>query len=129
AVVEVQVDPISLIPGIQNIWMTIDAGRILDEEEARHTLELGIAQAVGWILKEHLQYVGGKIPQELFQNYRICSTLDFPSPYIEFVSSQGTVVKGIGELAFSVIPAALASALSQALNTPLREIPYKTEVE
>jgi CO/xanthine dehydrogenase Mo-binding subunit len=129
AVVEVQVDPISLIPEIQNIWMTIDAGRILDEDEARHTIELGIAQAVGWVLKEQLQYIEGKIPQELFQNYRICSTLDFPSPYIEFVSSEGTVVKGIGELALSVIPAALASALSQALNISLREIPYKTEVE
>jgi CO/xanthine dehydrogenase Mo-binding subunit len=61
--------------------------------------------------------------------FRSCSTLDFPSPYIEFVSSEGTVVKGIGELALSVIPAALASALSQALNISLREIPYKTEVE
>ncbi len=126
AVVEVKIDPLSLTPKIEHVWMSVDAGRILDEKEARRTIELGIAQAVGWTLLEHVFYVEGRIPHPLFWNYRICSPVDLPTPYIEFLPiDDHRSVKGLGELALAVIPAALVNALSQALGKRIRAIPYR----
>ena len=128
AVVEVKIDPLSLVPHIEHVWMSIDAGRILDEREARRTIELGIAQAVGWTLLEHVFYVGGRIPHPLFWNYRMCSPSDLPTPHIEFLPSEDHKnVKGLGELPLNVIPAALVNALSQGLGKRIRAIPYREE--
>jgi len=129
AVVEVRIDPLSLVPQIEHVWMSIDAGRILDEKEARRTIELGIAQAVGWTLLEHVFYVEGRIPPPLFSNYRICSPSDLPTPHIEFLPSEDHKnVKGLGELALNVIPAALINALSQGLGKRIRAIPKREDV-
>lgn len=126
AVVEVKIDPLSLIPKIEHVWMSVDAGRILDEKEARRTIELGISQAVGWTLLEHLFYVEGFIPDSLFWNYRICSPIDIPAPHIEFLpSADQKNAKGLGELALNVIPAALSNAISQALGKRIGTIPYR----
>ncbi|MCX7787247.1 MAG: xanthine dehydrogenase family protein molybdopterin-binding subunit, partial [Spirochaetes bacterium] len=82
--------------------------------------------AVGWTFLEHVFYVEGRIPRPLFWNYRICSTIDLPTPQIEFLSFEDhRNVKGLGELALTVIPAALVNALSQALGKRIRAIPYR----
>lgn len=128
AVVELRVDPLSLSPEISGIWMAVDGGRILDEKEARRTLEIETSQAVGWAIRERLAYENGLIPRSRFAAYRIPSTCDLPSPVIRFLETGGRrPVKGIGELALSCIPAACAAAFGQALGTPVREIPFSPE--
>jgi len=74
-------------------------------------------------------YVEGSIPHPLFWNYRICSPSDLPTPHIEFLPSEDHKnVKGLGELALNVIPAALINALSQGLGKRIRAIPKREEV-
>ncbi|MFQ3620502.1 MAG: xanthine dehydrogenase family protein, partial [Spirochaetales bacterium] len=74
AAVEVDVDPLTLTPKIKNIWIVIDAGKILHETEAKRIVESGIAQSLGWALKERLGYLEGSIPKSFFRDFRIFTT-------------------------------------------------------
>jgi CO/xanthine dehydrogenase Mo-binding subunit len=128
SVVELRVDPLTLSPEIEGIWMIVDGGRILNPEEARKSLETAVSAAIGWTIFEHMEYIHGEIPRRQFTAYKIPSSGDVPTPCIEFLDEAGRrPVKGIGELAHACIPAAYANALSQALGFPFREIPISLE--
>jgi CO/xanthine dehydrogenase Mo-binding subunit len=127
-IVELRVDPLTLVPEIEGIWMIVEGGKILNEEEARKSLETATGAAIGWALFEHMTYVDGEIPRGQFTAYRIPTACDLPTPRIEFLSAAGKPpVKGIGELAHACVPAAYVNALSQALGLPFQEIPVSLE--
>ncbi len=124
AVVEVRVDPLTFLPDIRGIWLAVDAGTILDEREARRTIEVGINQAVGWALFERITHRRGEIPRDQFIGYRFPSSRDLPSPGIKFLEGIGKrPVKGIGELPLCCVPAAFACALGQAVGADITGIP------
>ena len=50
-----------------------------------------------------------------------------PEIEIIFRSSENGFEKGIGEIAYSLIPAALLTAVGQAVNKDLKEIPIENE--
>jgi CO/xanthine dehydrogenase Mo-binding subunit len=128
AIVELRIDPLTFSPEIDAIWLVVDGGQILDEAEARKTLEIEIGQALGWTILEKINFVNGAVPLNLFADYRIPSTADSPSPKIVFFDSGGKrQAKGIGELALSCFPAAYVKALSQAAGVPITEIPVSLE--
>jgi CO/xanthine dehydrogenase Mo-binding subunit len=128
SVVELRVDPLTLSPTIEGIWMVVDGGRILNPEEARKSLETAASAAIGWTIFEYMEYIRGEIPRRQFTAYRIPSSNDVPTPRIEFLDESGRrPVKGIGELAHACIPAAYVNALSQALDIPICGIPVSLE--
>jgi CO/xanthine dehydrogenase Mo-binding subunit len=128
SVVELCIDPLTFIPEIAGIWMSVDGGKILDPGEARKSLETAINYAIGWAMFEHIDYEEGAIPRERFSAYRIPASRDVPTPQIEFFDEAGKrPVKGIGELAHACIPAAYANALAQALGIPFSHIPISLE--
>ncbi|MDR1625419.1 MAG: molybdopterin-dependent oxidoreductase [Spirochaetia bacterium] len=124
AVVELRVDPLTLIPEIGGIWMAVDGGKILNRTEARRNLERSISDAIGWSVFEHLNYVDGEIPRSQFTTYRIPTCCDVPPPMIEFLEEGAKAsAKGIGELPHACIPAAYTNALSQVSGLPFTGIP------
>jgi CO/xanthine dehydrogenase Mo-binding subunit len=128
SVVELRIEPLTLIPEIAGIWMFVDGGKILNPEEARKSLETAINCAIGWAMFEHISYEDGAIPREQFSDYRIPSSCDVPTPRIEFFDEAGKrPVKGIGELAQACVPAAYVNALAQALGIPFSHIPIPLE--
>jgi CO/xanthine dehydrogenase Mo-binding subunit len=128
SIVELKIDPLTFTPEIEGIWLVVDGGQILNESEARKTLEIEIGQALGWTILEKIDFVKGAIPHNRFAGYRIPSTADSPSPNILFFDAGGKrQVKGIGELALSCFPAAYVKALSQAVGVPITEIPVRLE--
>ena len=123
AVVEIEIDPVSLYPLVRGIWLAADGGKILSPAQAHLTLRTGIVQALGWTCREKLCYSGGKIDKELYQNYNIPSTMEIPPITVEFLSNGDDAPKGIGELPFSCVPAAFVQAVSQAMDHPFEKIP------
>ena len=124
AVVEIQYDSLGISPEIRGLWLVADGGRLLDEAEAKRTLERGLGQALGWSTREKLFFENGRIPISQIASYRIPSTLEIPAPRIEFLDADARKPsKGIGDLALSCVPAAYAAALNQATGKLPTSIP------
>jgi len=128
SVVEVEFDPIGYMPRIRGVWMCVDGGKILSEDNARKSLKISIVQALGWAYKEQISYVDGAIPVDQFENFDIPGIAEIPPIVIDFINSNSEESpKGIGDLPFSCIPAAFVQAVSQAAGCHFRAIPLKAQ--
>jgi len=101
----------------------VDGGKILNERRARLTLKTGAIQALGWAKREQLCYQKGKIPLECYRDYDIPAPEEIPPIEVDFIWSNNTVHKGIGDLPFCCIPAAYVQAVSQAMDHHFEKIP------
>ena len=125
AVVEVTVDPVECIPVIRGIWLAVDGGKIVSENRAKRSLTRAAIQALGWAFIECIEYIGGVIPKSQYDNFKTFTPLEIPPIHIDFLSSDTSDPKGIGELPFTCIPAAFLQAVSQAADHCFKTIPLK----
>ncbi|GHU53833.1 hypothetical protein FACS1894200_14300 [Spirochaetia bacterium] len=125
AIVEVCVDRVSYTPQIRGIWLTIDGGRLLSEKNARSELMTSSIQALGWACWEDLDYEAGEISDFAIRHYQVPALPEIPPIHIEFINTDDTVSRGLGELPFNIIPAAYVQAVSQAMNHPFDRIPLR----
>jgi CO/xanthine dehydrogenase Mo-binding subunit len=102
AVVEVEIDPVEYKPQVRCIKLCVESGKILSVHDARNTLVICGIAALAWAQGKR------EVP----------NIKDVPNIEIDFIPSDSDRVCGLEELAFSTIPAAYASAVSQALNIP-----------
>jgi CO/xanthine dehydrogenase Mo-binding subunit len=123
AVVETEIDPVEFIPKIRGVWLGIDGGKILSEEQARRSLKLSVIHALGWASREKIGYTDGQIPERQFELYDIPCPQDIPPIHIDFIWNDTAQPKGIGELPFNCVPAAFVQAVSQAVDYPFKRIP------
>lgn len=124
AVVELQLDPVDGSPVIRGIWMTVRAGRILSMAEATRTIEHDAAVALGLSIGEYLDLSTGPADEDSIRRYRLPRYGETPPIHVEFLEDESSP-KGIGELAYTLVPPAFANAMSQALDAPLNEMPYR----
>ncbi|MCR5045614.1 MAG: xanthine dehydrogenase family protein molybdopterin-binding subunit [Treponema sp.] len=101
---ELTIDDRIYKPEIKNIWVAVSAGKILAEKEAEIKIKFSIQKTLA----------------ELIENERLSAK----NISIAFVQSELEPAQ-IGGLIKKALPAAFASALSQALNSDLRSIPLK----
>lgn len=123
AVVEVAVDPVTFESSVDNVWLTVDAGRILDEGEAKRSLEMSVYQALEWATHELITYRNGAIDPRSYLAYRNIADPVLPRIHIALLGSPDRTPDGIGELPQNCVPAALAAAVSQATGRYMDRIP------
>lgn len=122
AVVEIEIDPVSYLVKVRDVWFVIDAGDVYSEHAVRRTILKGIHRGLSTALLEQHDRHFGKVSSDFYPVYPILDFTAYPKPQIEILDSKSTP-KGIGNLAVSLIPAALTSAVSQALNMSVHSIP------
>jgi CO/xanthine dehydrogenase Mo-binding subunit len=125
AVVEVEIDLVECIPVIRGVWLAVDGGNIVSVNRAKRNLTRGAAQALGWAFTENIEYVNGIIPKNQYDNFTIFSPAEIPPINIDFLDSNSSESKGIGELPFTCIPAAFLQAVSHAMDHCFKSIPLK----
>lgn len=104
-VVELEVDSVSLMPEFRGIWCALDCGKIYDEQQMKKTLRTKLLRAL------HLT-VGGRI------------TADYmPRTDIQFIHREHPVPVSGTQVLVGLFYSAFCSALSQALNRNVTEIP------
>jgi CO/xanthine dehydrogenase Mo-binding subunit len=123
AVVEVEIDPITSAPIVRGMWLAVDGGKIFSEERAVASLKFSMIHALNWASREELAYDDGAIARDGMIRYNLPRLQDFPPMEIDFLWSDTLIPKGIGDLPYSVIPAAYAQAVSQALDHSFEELP------
>lgn len=120
-IIELEVDAVTGRIKPLNIWMVVDAGRIINKTIAEAALR---AQAVNAL---RLCVLDEVVPESLgIESFLAKKRLPFseiPDINIEFIDSDRTSALGIGELPFTTIPSAYYGALAQALAVELPSIP------
>jgi CO/xanthine dehydrogenase Mo-binding subunit len=123
AVVEVTVDPVTFESTVDTLWFAADAGRILDETEAHRHLEMSMHQALEWSTHELISFRSGAIDPRSYLAYRNTSEPLLPRISVDLLDSPIKVPLGLGDLPQSCVPAALASAVTQATGRYMDQIP------
>lgn len=122
AVAEISLRFLTMELIIDKITVILDCGYINNEAVARQKIETAVIQSILWVTRD-----------ESYQNLINESLFYYPGidrlPEIEIIfrSSENGFEKGIGEIAYSLIPAALLTAVGQAVNKDLKEIPIENE--
>jgi CO/xanthine dehydrogenase Mo-binding subunit len=127
-VVEVSVDPVSFESRVDNVWLSVDAGRIVDEDQARRSLEMSIYQALEWSTHENIEYRNGAIDRRSYLSYRNTSDPLLPGLHITLLPGKASAPHGIDSLPYNCLPAALAAAISQATGRYMDRIPMDPEL-
>lgn len=134
AVCELSFSPVTYRVRIRGVWLYLDAGRVLDPESARHRLRNGVYESLSWSIREYLRRPGAPV---LTSEDRVrLSALEAPEfegeiPPVQIRFRESAKVEeplGIGELAYSTVPAAFLGALSQASGVYLDMIPTTPDI-
>jgi CO/xanthine dehydrogenase Mo-binding subunit len=127
--VEVRVDPDLGLLRIARVVSAIDAGRVLNEKTARSQIIGGTVQGIGMAMFEEMarDAGSGRIANATFGDYLVPVNGDVPDMDVAFVGEPDTTnpigVKGIGEIGFVGIPAAIANAVYHATGRRIRSLP------
>ncbi|OHD16493.1 MAG: hypothetical protein A2Y38_16360 [Spirochaetes bacterium GWB1_59_5] len=122
AVVELELDPVDGLPAVRGIWLVVKAGRILSNDAVIRAMKHDAAAALGLCLGEHLDLSHGPADLDALRRYHLPRIKDAPKIVVDFLDDD-TDPRGIGELAYALIPPAFANALSQALDLPWNTLP------
>jgi CO/xanthine dehydrogenase Mo-binding subunit len=133
AIVEISLDQVLWKPVINHIWLSVYAGNVYSEKDARRSLLLSILASLGWTYTEKLRYEEGEI-KTLARDYMLprpsnepAIDISFiPQPQIEGQEETNHPVLPVKELPFNTIPAAFLNALSQAACHQFESLPLSS---
>jgi CO/xanthine dehydrogenase Mo-binding subunit len=129
AAVELAIDPLDGSPLVRGIWMSVNAGRILSRSRAEHSLKRDIARALSNCMSERFYPAREDYAGSPLFCYAPLRVQDIPPIELRFCEAGADASPGgLGELAFIAVPAAFASALSQAKDEALLELPLDRRV-
>jgi len=115
-------------------WPGLAAGKIINPVQVEGQIEGAITQGIGYVLMEELRFgSNGEILNPDLTDYTIPTiqdtVLDVEKPvYVEDLFRYGPFgAKGVGEMAFIPLPAAIANAVSHAISKRITELPLTPE--
>ncbi|HDN76227.1 MAG TPA: aldehyde oxidase, partial [Acidilobales archaeon] len=118
---------------VTKVWPALAAGRIINPVQVEGQIEGAVAQGLGYVLMENLVFDDkGRIVNADLTDYVIPTALDMPEVekpvYVEDLFRYGPFgAKGVGEMAFIPIPAAIANAVAHALGFRITTLPLTPE--
>jgi xanthine dehydrogenase YagR molybdenum-binding subunit len=130
--VEVHVDPDLGTIRVARVVSVIDGGRILNPKTARSQIIGGIAMGIGMaLLEEGVFDRTGRLATTSLAEYVVAANADVRDVDVLFVGEPDPMTplgtKGIGELAITGLPAAIANAVYHATGTRVRSLPISIE--
>ena len=121
-------DPVTFESRVKDVWLSVDAGLVIDEDQARRSLEMGVYQALEWTTHEIVRFRRGAIDPRSYLSYRNLDDPCVPGIHISFLPSAIREPRGVGSLPYNCVPAALAAAISQAAGRYMDQIPTNPEL-
>ncbi len=133
-IVLVEVDTYTGRVSVLKAYPGLAAGKIINPQQVEGQLEGAIVQGIGYVLYEKIVFNDkGEIINTNLSDYVIPTASDIPLEigepvFIEDKYKYGPFgAKGVGEMAFIPIPAAIANAVSHALGKRVTELPLTPE--
>ena len=94
---------------------------------AEGQIEGGVAQGIGYALYEKLAYKDGRLRNNRLSDYIVPLAADLPKLHIAFLNTDEPS-KGLGELPMDGPAAAIANALTHALDTAFDDLTITPEI-
>jgi len=126
-VAEVEVDPIDYRVRVSNFYAYNDIGKVVNPMIAEGQIEGGVAQGIGYALYERIVHEDGKVKNSRLSDYSIPMAADLPKLHIAFLN-RDELSKGLGELPMDGPAAAVANALTHALDTAFDDLTITPEI-
>jgi CO/xanthine dehydrogenase Mo-binding subunit len=121
AVAEVSVDE---EVRVERLWLSVDAGLLINPEGARSQIEGGAIQAVSWTVKEEVIVENARVVPIDWTGYPILKFSEIPSIETKFIVDPAQSPLGAGEAAQGPVAAAIGNAVAQALGMRMRSLPF-----
>jgi nicotinate dehydrogenase subunit B len=112
---------------VQQVWCTVDAGRIVHRDGLLNQIEGGLLQAISWTLKESVTWGPEGITSNSWDTYSILGFDEIPQLHIDLVDATDQPSIGAGEVAAGPLAAAIANAVTHALGVRPRHLPLTPE--
>jgi CO/xanthine dehydrogenase Mo-binding subunit len=130
--VEVHVDPDLATVRVARVVSAVDGGRILNPKTARSQIIGGIAMGIGMaLLEETASDRTGRLVTTSLADYVVATNADVRDVEVLFAGEPDSMTplgtKGVGELAITGMPAAIANAVYHATGLRVRSLPISLE--
>jgi nicotinate dehydrogenase subunit B len=124
-VVEVEVDQSTGKINVKRISVCLDCGPISNPDGLKNQTEGGTIQGMSRALLEEVTWDGQKVTSFDWASYHTLP-LGFAIPKIEItmINRPDEDATGAGELAITLVPAAIANAIFDATGARIREVPF-----
>jgi CO/xanthine dehydrogenase Mo-binding subunit len=130
--VEVEVDTETGQLRVLRVFSANDVGKAVNPQQVEGQIEGGVAQAVGWATCENFIVEGGRVLTPHLSTYLIPTVADVPerveSIIVEHADPRGPWgARGMGEMPFLSLAAALAAAIQDVTTVWFDELPLTPE--
>jgi nicotinate dehydrogenase subunit B len=123
-VAEVEVNRRTGLIHVNEVWCSHDCGQVINPDGARNQIEGGIVQTISRTLMEQLQFDRTRITSLDWISYPILRFPDAPRIHISLINRPEQTAWGAGEMAATVVPAAISNAVFDATGMRLRSVPF-----
>lgn len=127
--VEIMVDTETGEIEVERMLMVVDCGRVINPVTAAGQVEGGMAQALGFALKEEMLFTSdGQPTNPNLAKYKIPRAQEMPVMDVIFVQTDEPTgpygAKSVAEISIDGVAPAMASAIHNATGVWMREVPY-----
>ncbi|MDH3508713.1 MAG: molybdopterin-dependent oxidoreductase, partial [Gammaproteobacteria bacterium] len=126
-IAEVEVNRTTGIVKVPRIWISADAGQIINPDGLTNQIEGGVIQSASWTLHEHVRFDRNGILSQDWMNYPILTMPDVPRVETVLIDRPNERALGVGEAAQGPTAAAIANAFAAATGRRIRELPLTPE--
>lgn len=122
-VISVVPDPVRVFR-IDDAWISMDAGTVVNQERVHSQMEGGLVMGISNALYGGVTMKRGATEQSNFRDARVARIGDIPHRIHTDLVASTDPPSGVGEPPVTAAPAALANALFALTGTRIREIPF-----
>ena len=126
-VCEISVDKQRGTIKVHHIWAALDAGTLVQPDNAVAQMEGAILHGLGSVLYERISFQEGKVQQSNFHDYRILRMQDVPESLEVRIIPSTERPAGIGEAGLPLVAGAVGNAFAALTGKRLRHLPFSSD--